>query len=201
MNKIRKLATLFAFSVLVFGLPTLASAQWRDRDRDRDRNDDYRTDRRDDDDDYDRNYRRRNGDWDNQRDNRNLQATIKNLKNRSKEFARRLDRELDRSRYDDNRREDQLNRLARDFREAADDLDDVYDKRSDYRRSQDEAQRVIRLGRQLDGALRRARLSYSLENDWNRIRQDINTLSNAYRYNNRDNRNNGGWRDRFPWPF
>ncbi len=197
MNRIKKLATLFAFSVLVFGLPTLASAQWRDRDRDRDRNDDYRTDRRDDDD-YDRNDRRRNGDWNNQRNNRNLQATIKNLKNRTKEFARRLDRELDRSRYDDNRREDQLNQLARNLREAADDLDDAYDGRGDYRRSQDEAQRVIQLGRQMDGALRRARLSYSLEGDWNRIRQDINTLSNAYRYNNR---NNGDWRDRFPWPF
>lgn len=185
MNRIKKLATLFAFSVLVFGLPTLASAQWRDRDRDRDRNDDYRTDRR-------------NDDWNNQRNNRNLQATIKNLKNRTKEFARRLDRELDRSRYDGNRREDQLNRLARDLREAANDLDDVYDSRRDNQRSQDEAQRVIQLGRQIDGALRRARLSYNLEGDWNRIRQDINTLSNAYRYNSR---NNGDWRDRSPWPF
>ncbi|MBK7706022.1 MAG: hypothetical protein IPN69_23480 [Acidobacteria bacterium] len=189
MNRIKKLITLFAFSMLVLGLPTLASAQWRDRDRNDD--DDYRTDR--------------NGDYrNNQRYNRNLQSTIKNLKNRSKEFARRLDRELDRSRYDDRRREDQLNRLAQSFKNAADDLDDVYDNRRDSNRSETQAQRVIQLGNQLDSALYRARLNYSLQNDWNRIRQDLNTLSNAYRYNNRNdrnNRNNSDWKNRFPWPF
>lgn len=195
MNRFKKLITMFAFSLLVLGLPTLASAQWRDRDRDR--NDDYRTDRRnrDDDDDYYRNNRRYD---------RNLQATIRNLKNRSREFARRLDRELDRSRYDDRNREDQLNRLARSFKDAADDLDDAYDNRRDFRRSEDEARRVIQLGQQLDNALGRSRLNYNVQGDWNRIRQDLNSLANAYgyNYNNRNrNRNTGDWRNRLPWPF
>lgn len=193
MNRIKKLVALFAFALLVLGLPTLASAQWRDRDRDRD-----------DDDGYYRNDRNRNNGY----YNRNLQATIKNLKNRSKEFAKRLDRELDRSRYDDRRREDQLNRLADDFRRAANSLDSEYDNRRDYRRSEDEARRVLQLGQQLDNALYRARLSYNLQNDWNRIRQDLNVLGNAYGYynndrydrNNRNNRNrNGSWRDRLPF--
>jgi chromosome segregation ATPase len=195
MNRFKRLITMFAFSLLVLGLPTLASAQWRDRDR----NDDYRTDRRnrDDDDDYYRNNRRYD---------RNLQATIRNLKNRSKEFARRLDRELDRSRYDDRNREDQLNRLARSFKDAADDLDDAYDNRRDLRRSEDEARRVIQIGQQIDNALYRLRLSYNVQGDWNRIRQDLNALGNAYGYNyNNRNRNrndrNGDWRNRLPWPF
>lgn len=190
MNRIKKLAALFAFSLLVLGLPTLASAQWRDRDRN-------------DDDGYYRNDRNRNNGY----YNRNLQSTIKNLKNRSKEFARRLDRELDRSRYDGNRREDQLNRLADDFRRAANNLDDEYDNQRDYNRSQDEARRVLQLGQQLDNALSRARLNYNLQSDWNRIRQDLNTLANAYGYynnnrnnrNDRNNRNNGGWRNRLPF--
>ena len=195
MNRFKKLITMFAFSVLVLGLPTLASAQWRDRDRDRD-NDDYRTDRRDRRD-RDEDYNRNNGSY-----NRNLQVTIKNLKNRSREFARRLDRELDRSRYDDRRREDQLNRLATSFKNAADDLDDAYDNRRDYRRSEDEARRVIQLGNQLESALYRVRLDGRLQSDWNRIKQDLNTLSNSYRYNNRNNRTgNGDWRNRLPWPF
>ena len=82
MTRFKNLIAVFAFSLLVLALPTIASAQWRDRDRD---NDDYN----------------RNG-----RYNRNLESTIKNLKNRSKDFARKLDRELDRSRYDDRNRED-----------------------------------------------------------------------------------------------
>lgn len=183
MNRFKNLVSVFAFALLVFGLPTIASAQWRDRDRD---NDDYN----------------RNG-----RYNRNLESTIKNLKNRSKEFAKRLDRELDRSRYDDRRREDRLNNLAEDFRRATADLDREYDNRRDYRDSQDEARRVLQLGQQLGSALNRSGLSYNVQSDWNRIQQDLNVLANAYGYyNNRNNRNdrndrNGDWRNRVPFPL
>jgi hypothetical protein len=182
MNRFKNLFTVFAFSLLVLALPTIASAQWRDRDRD--------------DDDYNRSGRY----------NRNLEGTIKNLKNRSREFARRLDRELDRSRYDDRNREDRLNNLAEDFRRAAADLDREYDGRRDYRESQDEARRVIQLGQQLGNALNRSRLNYNVQGDWNRIQQDLNILANAYGYNNRYNRNNRNnrnddWRNRLPFPF
>jgi len=101
MNRFRNLLTIFAFSLLVFGLPTFATAQWRDN-----RDDDYRNNRNNrNDDDY---YR-------NNRNNRNLQSTIKNLKNRSNQFERRIDRELDRSRYDDRNREDRINQFSPRF--------------------------------------------------------------------------------------
>ena len=183
MNRFKNLFAIFAFSLLVLALPTIASAQWRDRDRDRD------------DDDY---YNRG-------RYNRNLQGTVKNLKNRSREFQRRLDRELDRSRYDDRNREDRLNTLAEDFRRATADLDREYDGRRDYNDSYDEAQRVLQLGRQLGNALYRSRLSYNVQNDWNRIQRDLDVLANAYGYDNRNNRNrrnrNDDWRNRLPFPF
>ncbi len=44
MNRFRNLIAVFAFSLLILGLPSIASAQWRN-----DRNDDYRNDRRNDD--------------------------------------------------------------------------------------------------------------------------------------------------------
>jgi hypothetical protein len=178
MNRFKNLFAIFAFSLLVLALPTLASAQWRDRDRD--------------DDDY---YNR--GRYD-----RNLESTIKNLKNRSREFARRLDRELDRSRYDDRNREDRLNDLAEDFRRATNDLDREYDGRRDYRRSENEARRVLEIGQRLGNALYRSRLGYNVQGDWNRIQQDLNVLANAYGYRNNRNRNRSGdWRDRIPFPF
>lgn len=187
MNRFRNLIGVFAFALLILSLPAIASAQWRN-DRD---NDDYRNDRR-------------NGNY-----NRNLQSTIKSLKNRSNQFERRVDRELDNSRYDDRNREDRINQIARDFANAAEDLDSEYDGRGDYQDSYDEAQRVLQLGNQLDRVLRRARLSNNLENDWNRISQDLNVLANAYNYNNNNNRNNrrnrqsrnGDWRDNIPFPL
>ena len=181
MNRFKNLIAVFAFSLMVLALPSIASAQWRDNRRN--------------DDDYNRSGRY----------NRNLESTIKNLKNRSREFARRLDRELDRSRYDNRNREDRINNLAEDFQRAAKRLDDRYDNRRDYNSSYDEARRVIQLGQQLDSVLYRARLSYNVQGDWNRIRQDLDILADAYGYNNRNNRNDrrnsGGWRNNIPFPL
>lgn len=188
MDRFRILIGVFAFALLVLSLPAVASAQWRN-----DRDDDYRNNRG-------------NGSY-----NRNLQSTIRDLKNRSNKFERRLDRELDNSRYDDRNREDRLNQLAKDFANAAENLDDEYDNRGDYQDSYDEAQRVLQLGNQLDRALSRARLNGNIQNDWNSINQDLSVLANAYNYNNnnRNNRNNrrnrqgnnGDWRDRIPFPL
>ena len=204
MNRFKSLVAVFAFALLVLSLPVIASAQWRDNNRNN-RNDDY---------------------YGNNRSNRNLNATIKNLKNRSRQFERRIDRELDRSRADGTRREDRINTLASDFTKATERLDREYDNRRDYRKSQNEAQRVLQLGSQLDRALSRGRLNNNIQSDWNRIRQDLRILSNAYggNYNNDDYRNNrrnrdddydddddynrnnrnnrnGDWRNRIPFPF
>lgn len=200
MNRFRNLIAVFAFSLLILGLPAIASAQYRTN-----RNDDY---------------------YGNNRNNRNLNATIKNLKNRANQFERRLDRELDRSRYNGRNREDRIDQIAEDFANAAKRLDDQFDNRRNYNDSYNEARRVLDIGNQLDRALSRARLSGNVQNDWNRIRQDLSVLANAYNtnYNNNRNRrdddynrnrrddddynrnrrrtsNNGDWRNRIPFPF
>ena len=185
MNRFKNLITVFAFSLLILGLPLIASAQWRN-----DRNDD----------DYNRNNR----------GNRNLQATIKNLKNRAKQFEKQVDRELDRDRYNDrNNRGDRIEDLTDDFANATKRLDDEYDNRNDYDDSYDEARNVLQIGSQLDRALSRSRMSYGLQNQWNQIRQDLRSLADAYNTNynnrNRNNRNNrnsnGDWRNRIPFPL
>jgi hypothetical protein len=194
MNRFKNIIALFAFSLLVLALPTIASAQWRDRDRDDDNDDGY--------------YR--NDDYRNGRYNRNIGSTVKNLKNQSKRFEKTLDRELDNSRYDDRNREDNLNNLAERFKEAADDLEDNYDNGRNNR-SQNEARIVLDLGSQLGRAISRSRLNYNVQNDWYSIEQNLRIIADAYGYNynnrnnrrnNRNNRNgNGGWINRIPFPF
>ncbi|MBA2620232.1 MAG: hypothetical protein H0U87_03420 [Acidobacteria bacterium] len=166
MNRFRNLIALFAFSLLILALPNVASAQWNNRNN---RNDDY--------------YGNNNRNY-----NRNLQGTIRSLKNHASQFERRIDRELDRSRYDGKRREDRILQIARDFQDATERLDNTYDNRNDYSSSQDEARRVLQLGSQLERVLSRSQINVG--SDWNRIRQDLNVLANAYNYNN--NRNNRG---------
>ena len=171
MNRVKNLVTFFAFALLVLSLPVIASAQWRDN--------------------------RQNDNYGNGRYNRNLKATVKNLKNRSKQFEKLLDRELDRSRYDDRNREDRLNELAQRFTDATKDLDHEYDNRRDYNESYDEVREVLTLGSRIDRALSRARLSYNVQNQWNMIQQDLRQLANAFNYNdNRNRRNNDNRRNR-----
>ena len=193
MNRIKNLLAVFTFSLLVLGLPSFASAQWGNRDRDRD--DDYYGRNRDDD------YARNRGGY----NNGYLNSAVKRLRNDSRNFERRLDRELDRSRIDGRNREDYINRLARDFRVAAERLENRYDNGRDLNRSQNEARQVLNLGEQLDRELRRARIGYNVQNDWNRISQDLRVIADAYRYNNRNypnnRRGNGNWRDRIPFPL
>jgi hypothetical protein len=171
MNRFKNLLTMFAFSLLILGLPAIASAQWGNN-----RNDGY----------YGGN---RNGGI---YDERNMRNVLNRLEDRSYSFARRLDRELDNSRYNDTRREDRIDDLAGDFRDAVDRLEDNFDAAGNYGRddSYREAQRVLSLGNRLENVLRRARLSYNLQNEWNAIRQDLRIIQNYYGNNYRRNTRN-----------
>jgi hypothetical protein len=192
MNRFKNLLTIAAFSLLVLGLPSLASAQWGNRDRDRDRDDD--------------NYGRNNGYYNNSQ----LKNTIKRLKNDSKDFAKFVDRDLDNSRYNGRNREDSINQLARDFKDATNRLENRFGNGRNLNDSSNEAQNVLSIANQLERALNRARLSSNVEDYWyNNIQSQLREISNAYGYRNNNNRNRGnnngnnggGWRNRFPFPF
>jgi hypothetical protein len=196
------LATL-ALTLLV--APAAASAQsiWdvlRDRARDRaeqrDRDDDYRRGRRDDDDYYGRG----------RVSDRRLRDLARRIEDRSRSFQRNLDRSLDRSRIDDTRREDNINDLARDFRNAADRFRNTVGDGNDLYRSQDEAQQLLQLGSRVERIIGRVRLDSRTASDWSQIRADLRTVADIYRLNNYGNggygrgRGNGrGNRGGYPW--
>jgi len=135
MNSFKKWFALGAFSLLVLGLPAIASAQWRDRDRDDD------------------NGRRggygRNGGY-----NNNLNGVIRNLENRARRFEDQLDHadSNNGNRGRGNNRIDNLEELSDRFVNAAKRLDNEYDDRGDFRSSRDEAQRVLEIGSQIANA-------------------------------------------------
>ena len=185
MNRFKNIITVFAFSLLVFGLPTLASAQWDNRDDD---------------------TNNRNGRNNRNYDNGNLRSAIERLKNQSRDFDRQLERELKRNR-NDRYNNSQILRLSDDFKDAADELEDNFGNGRNLNNTQDEARQVLQLGSQLENALYSSRLNYNLQGNWNQIRQDLGTIADAYGYNNnnRNNRNNrnrnGSWRDKIPFPL
>ena len=184
---------LATFALLLLA-PAVANAQgsiW-DRIRDRaeqerrDRDGDYRRGRRDDDDYYGRGRGGRISDH----ERRQLRDLARRIEDRSRSFQRNLDRALDRSRIDDTRREDNINELAREFRNAADRFRNVAGDSNDLYRSQDEARTLIQFANRIENRLRRVRLDSRTANDWYQIRADLRTVADIYRLRNYDN---GGW--------
>jgi hypothetical protein len=166
MNRIKTLLKIFAFALLILGVPNLASAQWR--------NDDYYGNRRND------SYGNR----------RVLTDAARRVESNSRSFRRTLDRELDRSRYDNSRREDRINDVAERFATAADNLEDSID--DGRNRNSRRLQEVFSLASQIDRFMSRNSFSYNVENQWNQIRRDLQTIANASGYNY----NGGSYRDR-----
>ena len=189
MKRFTNLASILALSMVVLILPAVASAQWRNGNGNGNgNNDDY--------------YR--NGSY-----NRNLRGTIQNLKNRARNFERRLDRVDDR-RDDDrwgnnnNRRFDSLEQLADRFARATNDLANEYGNGRDLNGSRNEARRVLDIGSQIDNILYRSRSgNRQVANEWDKISYDLRVLAQTYGLNYRNGNQNGSgnWRNRVPFPL
>ncbi|MCS6874715.1 MAG: hypothetical protein N2Z23_04140 [Pyrinomonadaceae bacterium] len=160
MTRSEKILAILTFILIVLAfLPVSSSGQWQE-------------------DDYYRNQR----DYNQGR----ILSVIKRLENRSSEFERRLDREFEKKRNNWTRKENYLLSLARDFERATDRLEDIYSSSRSLSRSYYQAQRVLALGRQIDNEIYHFAVSKNVLKDWERIRKDLNELSNIYAY--RDDR-------------
>ncbi len=199
MTRIKTYLAVAAFSLLVLGLPAIASAQWRDRD-----------------DDYNRggygNGGYGNGGYGNNNYYGNIRSTVQNLKIRAKNFERLTDQS---GRYGGggyggygNGRRSNIEDLADQFAKAADRLEDKYGRGRTMDNSADEARRVVEIGSRIEQEMYRSRGNGALQNQWNQISNDLQIIANTYGLsyynnrgrNNRNNRgnNNGNWRDRMP---
>ncbi|MBA2379516.1 MAG: hypothetical protein H0V76_08070 [Blastocatellia bacterium] len=184
MKSIKNLIAVSAFSLVVLALPSVASAQWFPNSGP---------------------GVYRGGQV------RDLRGVARSLKQRSRDFERQVDR-MDRNRgYRGNRgnygRNDQdLRRLANDFRRAADNFQSRYGNGRNLNNSADAARRLLDSASRLDNALRYARVR-NLHGQFNQMRGELNMVAQTYgyRYDNRggNQRGNPGgiFNGRLPWPF
>src|SRR6476659_5260721 len=106
MNRVIKFFSIAAFSLLVLGLPAIASAQYGGYG--------YPSGG---------GYGYPNGSYGTYGSYGDHRTIVRSLKDKTREFQRQLDRDLDRSRYNGTRQEDEINRMASDFRNAVNGLD------------------------------------------------------------------------------
>ncbi len=168
-NRRLTIAAFFAATFLSLLLPVATSAQgypgpWqrgRDRDVSRDRNQD-------------------------RYDHRALRNAVHRVEDRSEDFEKHLDRALDRSRYDDTRREDRINDIAKEFRDSSRRLKSRFNDGRDLNRSADEARRLLQIASRIDRLMERNRLDSRAESDWNDIRYNLRVIADGYGLRIRD---------------
>lgn len=166
MNRIKNILTVSTFAFLFLTVPTFVSAQWGPQGQ--------------------------QGPWGTYGGGPNYgnvdsRQLVKRLKDRTKDFQRQVDRELDRGRRNGTSFEDEVNRTVKDFRRSVNRLDN-----GNSRNSQDKVRQAMDLGRQVDRMISRARLSYGTMNLWQGIRYDLQTLGSYY------GNNRGGWGNQYP---
>lgn len=183
--------SIFAAAVLALCLPVIATAQWGGYPDNR--------------------YPNRNGGY-GRYDDRYVRDSVHRLDRLAKSFESDMDRALDRSRVNGTRREDQINDVVHNFRDAVGDLKSRVGNGRDLNRSVNEAQRVLNLADQVD-RLGARRLDSRTASQWSQIQNELRTISDIYglnyrgRYGNDDynrgrnsnDRNNDWWR-RIPFP-
>jgi len=108
----------------------------------------------------------------------NLKETLRRLEEDTDHFTKSLDNDLDHSRLNGTRAEDEINRSVHDFEEATDHLKSRYDDRET---SPGLAREVLGRGRSIDAFMRRNRPGSRSMSDWVRVRQSLDRLANAYR--------------------
>ena len=109
-----------------------------------------------------------------------VKLIINRVEDRVDNFVRNFDRSLDRSRLDGSNREDQLNSRARALESATDELAREFQRRDAWAENRDEVRRCLNIATDIDRSMRTRRLGSVTENNWARVRYELNSLADVY---------------------
>lgn len=110
--------------------------------------------------------------------NPSLTALLTRIEQRTDVYKRAMNRALDRSNVNNTQTEDNLMRYVTEFENSTDRLRQNYDARKSVSA---DAQEVLYRAQVIDGFMRDNNLTNRAENQWNLLRNDLNTLATYYR--------------------
>ena len=109
-----------------------------------------------------------------------VKVIINRVEDRVDNFTKAFDKSLDRSRLNGTKREDKLNRRAKDLEGATDELSREFDRRDAWIENKDEVRKCLNIASDIDKTVKNRRLDANTENIWTRVRYELNTLADVY---------------------
>lgn len=106
-----------------------------------------------------------------------LESLVVRIDEEARDLRRTVDRELDRSRLNGRRGEDQINELVREFNSSTRQLRREVQRRN---RARSEARDVLNQGARVERVLSRRRFSREVREQWNVLRRDLSILAEIY---------------------
>ncbi len=120
------------------------------------------------------------GNYGNNLNKAQVDRLINNLETRVDRFVVQFNDSLDNSKLNNTRREDSLNRRARDLEVATDELRREFDRRDVWIENKDEVRRCLNIASDINIAMRNRRLSAATENNWRAVRSELSVLAKVY---------------------
>lgn len=108
---------------------------------------------------------------------REVEQILDRIERQSERFRSSLDSSLDRSRLDGTRREDDINAFIKDFN---DEVKRLHDRFSDHKSVAADVQSVLDRAARIDEFMSRNRIDGRAQEDWSRLRANLDELSQAY---------------------
>lgn len=109
-----------------------------------------------------------------------VSTIIRQVEENSNRFRRDLDRDLDRSRIDGSRREEQINEDVRAFENAFNNLRREFNSNNSWWESRNNVQTAIDSARPVETRLRNNQFSRTVQNQWRNLRISLNKLASTY---------------------
>ena len=106
-----------------------------------------------------------------------VQTLLAGIETKTDNFKRAVDRSLDRSRLNNTNSEDSINRFITDFENSTDTLKQRFDSRQSVAA---DVENVLMKANAINGFLRDYPMNRNVQNQWDNLRTDLNTLSNYY---------------------
>jgi len=110
-------------------------------------------------------------------DDNEVEQLLKQIEKGADQFRKSLDKALDHSVMDGSTAEDNINQFVTEFAETTDHLKDHFARNQVVT---NDIEDVLRRGVSIDGFMQRHRLNEQAENDWLRLRRDVDDLARAY---------------------